>query len=117
MKNAFFAVAALALALSPLAQAQSSGHNHASHGSHAAPISNAEVAQGSGVLHKIDAAKGIVNLTHEPIPALKWPAMTMDLKVRDTKLLEGFKPGQAVKFGLTKEPTEYVITSLSLIAK
>lgn len=108
------AIATLLLALSPLAQAQSShaGHNHAGH-SHAAPTG--EVAQGSGTLHKIDAAKGIVNLTHEPIPALKWPAMTMDLKVRDKKLLEGLKPGQAVKFGLAKEPQEYVITSLTVV--
>lgn len=114
MKTPMLAIVAAVLAFSPLAQAQSSGHNHASHGS---PAASAEVAQGTGVLKKIDAVAGVVNITHDPIPALKWPAMTMDLKVRDKKLLEGFKPGQTVKFSLAKEPTEYVITSLTVVKK
>jgi len=63
----------------------------------------AEAAQGSGVVKKVDAANGIVNIAHEPIPALKWPAMIMDFKVADKKLLDGIKPGQSVNFGISKD--------------
>lgn len=35
-----------------------------------------------GVIHSVTADK--VNVSHEPIPALGWPAMTMDFAVSDT---------------------------------
>lgn len=63
----------------------------------------AEAAQGTGVVNKVDLAKGVVNIAHEPIAALKWPAMTMDFKVADKKLLDGLKPGQKVSFGIAKD--------------
>lgn len=64
----------------------------------------ADVAAGKGRVNKIDAGAATLNLTHEAIPALKWPAMTMDFHVADKKLLAGVKPGQAVTFGLAKDP-------------
>lgn len=73
----------------------------------------ADVASGKGTVNKIDAAEGAVNISHEAIPAIKWPAMTMDFKVADKKILSGVKAGQAVTFGLTKEAkTGYVISHI-----
>lgn len=66
-------------------------------------IHAAEAASGRGTINQIDAAAATVNISHEAIPALKWPAMTMDLKVADKKLLAGIKPGQAVVFGLARD--------------
>lgn len=119
MKTPMLAFVAAVFAFSPLAQAQStSAAGNSSHASLAAPAPVAEVAQGTGVLNKIDAAAGVVNITHDPIPVLKWPAMTMDFKVRDKKLLDGFKVGQAVSFGLVKdEKIGYVISSLTVVKK
>jgi len=71
----------------------------------------AEVAQGSGVVNKVDAAAGIVNIAHEPIPALKWPAMVMDFKVTDKKLLGGLKAGQKINFGMVKDPKAGLVIS------
>lgn len=72
-----------------------------------------EAAQGKGVVKKVDAAAGVVNIAHEAIPAIKWPAMTMDIKVKDAKLLAGIKPGQQVNFGLVKDPAAgYVISRI-----
>jgi Cu(I)/Ag(I) efflux system protein CusF len=76
-------------------------------------LSAAEVAQGKGVVKKVDAAAGVVNISHEAIPAIKWPAMTMDIKVKDAKLVAGIKPGQQVSFGLVKDPAAgYVISRI-----
>ncbi|MBS4098934.1 MAG: copper-binding protein [Sulfuricella sp.] len=72
-----------------------------------------EAAVGKGTVNKIDPAGASVNLSHEAIPAIKWPAMTMDIKVADKKLLSGVKPGQTVTFGLTKDPQAgYVISRI-----
>lgn len=76
-------------------------------------IQAADVASGKGTLNQINAEVGSVNISHEAIPAIKWPAMTMDIKVADKKLLTGVKSGQKVTFGLTKDPkTGYVISHI-----
>jgi Cu(I)/Ag(I) efflux system protein CusF len=81
----------------------------------AAPLAApaADEVPGKGVVKKVDAAAGVVKLAHEPIPAIKWPAMTMDIKVQDAKLLTGIKPEQKVNFGLVKGADgQYVISRI-----
>ena len=73
----------------------------------------ADVASGKGTVNKIDVAASKVNLSHEAIPAIKWPAMTMDIPVADKKILTGIKQGQVVTFGLTKDAEKgYVISHI-----
>ena len=73
----------------------------------------AEDIPGKGVVKKVDAAAGVVKLAHEPIPAIKWPAMTMDIKVLDARLLAGIKPEQKVSFSLVKSADgQYVISRI-----
>ncbi len=48
------------------------------------------------------ATDGHVNVTHEPIPALGWPAMTMDLGVDAAVAPELIAPGQRLRIGLAK---------------
>ena len=73
----------------------------------------ADDVPGRGVVKKVDAAAGVVKLAHEPIPAIKWPAMTMDIKVQDAKLLTGLKPEQKVDFSLVKGADgQYVISRI-----
>jgi|APTNR8051073442_1049403.scaffolds.fasta_scaffold03530_8 Cu(I)/Ag(I) efflux system membrane fusion protein len=50
------------------------------------------------------ATDGRVNVTHEPIPALGWPSMTMDLPIAETVAAEGLRPGSRVRIGLAKGP-------------
>lgn len=57
-------------------------------------------AAGVGVLNSIDAEKGMVNLTHEPMPELGWPTMTMDLPVTKRVELGGMKAGDRIDFKL-----------------
>jgi Cu/Ag efflux protein CusF len=63
----------------------------------------------------VDAAKGRVELDHDPIASLKWPAMTMGFLLRDKAQLGGLKPGDRVEFELRGEPDkegDYVIEQL-----
>ena len=63
---------------------------------------------------RIEAIKsGAVTLSHEPVPALKWPAMTMDFKLAKPGLLRGFKKGDRVTFRFMKMKTGSTITSIS----
>ena len=76
----------------------------------------ADAASGSGVILRVDAAAGVVNMNHEPIPALKWPAMTMDFRVQDKRQLAPLKSGQRVTFGLVKDATYgYVISHIEVV--
>lgn len=61
---------------------------------------NANQAMGMGILNQVNSEQKTVNLTHEPIPALNWPAMTMDLPVTKRIDLSGFKAGDKVHFTL-----------------
>lgn len=47
----------------------------------------------------VEAVDGdMLTLTHPPIPALKWPAMTMDFRLAPQLDASGIEPGQAVEF-------------------
>jgi RND family efflux transporter MFP subunit len=82
------------------------GLGHASHGSTPAgpPASGATQAPApSSIAHRVeatvetvDAKARQVTLQHEPVPALKWPAMTMEFAVANSALLDGVAAGQRV---------------------
>jgi len=60
--------------------------------------------RGRGTVTGVDAAKGSVELDHEPIPSLKWPRMTMEFTVGDKAALAKLKKGDAVEFEMRGEP-------------
>ena len=66
-----------------------------------------------GVVKSVDPAAGKVNIAHEPIESLGWPAMGMNFKAHDPALLKGVEPGQKVEFDLVKFGNEYRITKIS----
>jgi Cu(I)/Ag(I) efflux system membrane fusion protein len=68
----------------------------------------------TGVVIKIEA--GSITLDHAPVPALKWPAMSMPFTLADTKLARGLKPGQTVDFSFDKQGEDYRITAIEPVA-
>jgi plastocyanin/Cu/Ag efflux protein CusF len=69
--------------------------------------------QGTGKINSIDAEKHTVNVTHQPIEALKWPGMTMDFPVAKDVDLSGFKAGDSVTFTLkTGDNNQYSVVGL-----
>ena len=70
----------------------------------------------SGKINRIDAKDGTLELSHGPIPALKWPAMTMQFRAADKALLANAKPGDDIEFDMLAEPNkdgDYVITRIA----
>ncbi|MEL6297479.1 MAG: copper-binding protein [Pseudomonadota bacterium] len=59
-------------------------------------------AEAKGKINSVDADSGKVNVTHEPVEALGWPTMTMDLPVTRRVDLSAVKPGADVTFKLKK---------------
>ena len=72
--------------------------------------------RGRGTVASLDAAKGRIELDHEPIPGMKWPAMKMGFLVADKAALARVSPGQTVEFSVRSAPDangDYVIDSIA----
>ena len=68
-----------------------------------------------GSVEGIDLKAGTLSLNHGPVLTLKWPAMTMEFKAANASLLNGLRPGQAVRFEFVeRKPGEYVVTAISV---
>ena len=71
--------------------------------------------QGSGTVNAIDVAARTINLSHGPVAALGWPAMTMDFAVAPTVNLQVLQPGARVNFTIEHgEDDRYIIQSVTL---
>ncbi len=72
--------------------------------------------RGLGKVNEINAKTGEVNLSHDPMPSIKWLAMTMGFRVEDSKALAGLKKGDIVDFEMRGEPDKdgnYVIVRIA----
>jgi len=89
------------------------------HGAHggapkAEAKSAADVHKGKGTVEGVNEKAGSVEVSHEAIPSLKWPAMTMEFKLRDKQMLVGLRKGKAIEFDLSQgAPGEYVIERIA----
>ena len=73
-----------------------------------------KVHKTKGIVNSVDIKGAKVNLSHEAIPSLHWPKMTMSFKVSDKQDLAMLKPRQHVNFELSeKTPGLYVITKIT----
>jgi membrane fusion protein, copper/silver efflux system len=45
-----------------------------------------------------------VTLSHEPVPAIGWPAMTMTFALPNPSIAQGLKTGDRVRFGFDQPP-------------
>jgi Cu/Ag efflux protein CusF len=81
----------------------------------AAPqVAQAAHVQGTGTVNSVDPAGHKVNLNHNAIPAIGWPAMTMDFTVVPSVDLKALKPGTRVNFMMQRGGDGmYVIQSIT----
>ena len=107
------ATVALAVAVTPIAFAQStkdpSTMDGMKMGETAAPSEMTE-----GEVRKIDLEGGKVTLKHGDIKNLDMPGMTMLFRVSDPAMLDRVKPGDKVKFRAEKTGGAFVITELKV---
>ncbi|MCI3132802.1 copper-binding protein [Phenylobacterium aquaticum] len=106
----FLLAAALTLTTAGTALAQTGGT--ATPDAHAADHAAMVMADGEGVVKSVDAKAGTVTLQHAPIPALKWPAMTMPFKASPPSILQSVKVGQAVRFKLMQMNGATTVTAI-----
>jgi Cu(I)/Ag(I) efflux system membrane fusion protein len=71
----------------------------------------APVHEALGVIEGIEAAE--VTLRHEPVPALKWPAMTMPFSLKSAQQTAGLKVGDHVRFSFSDGASGVVIESIA----
>jgi Cu(I)/Ag(I) efflux system membrane fusion protein len=75
----------------------------------------AMVHKGRGEVVEIDPQAGRVEIDHEAMPSLQWPAMKMGFRVHDKGELAALKPGDRVEFELHQKPDHegnYVISRI-----
>lgn len=64
----------------------------------------------------VDIEADSITLDHEPVPALKWPSMTMPFKLAEPALAKGLAKGQRVEFGFVKQGDDWVLTHAAPVA-
>ena len=88
-------------------------------GSMTAPEASAAAGKGQvahsarGRLDDVDARTGTLVISHEAIPSLKWPAMTMEFVAANDAVAKAAKPGTPIAFEFVeRKPGEWVVTKI-----
>ena len=74
-----------------------------------------KAVSGNGVIKAINADDNTLNLQHDPIDELGWPAMTMDFSVMADVDLSNLSVEQTIMFQLEKHGDNYMITSVHVM--
>ncbi|MWV25127.1 copper-binding protein [Methylobacterium sp. 2A] len=111
-------LATAALLLAGAAQAQTGkpspmGDMPGMSGNAGATNAKSQTANGTGTVTAVNAGQNKVTLNHEPIPALSWPAMEMELAAAPSVDLTKIKPGAKVQFTLSSTKGSYTVQSLT----
>ena len=63
-----------------------------------------------GVVTQVDARAGTITFDHQAIPAVNWPAMTMQFHAENPSILHGIAVGDHVTFELKSASETGIIT-------
>jgi len=72
-----------------------------------------KTADATGTITALNAANQKITFDHGPIPAIDWPAMTMEFAVAPSVDLAKLKTGDKVKFTLSGSGNTYTVQSIS----
>lgn len=65
-----------------------------------------------GTIAEVDKSRERLVVSHGPVPALEWPAMTMQFSLADPQLLDELKAGDEIRFSFIESEYGYVIRDL-----
>jgi Cu(I)/Ag(I) efflux system membrane fusion protein len=98
----FFAFAASDGALPAAFAAHDGGH-----GAHGA---SSAIYTAEGTVVGMEGNADTIIIRHEPVPAVRWPAMTMSFRLEDPSVAEGVKQGDSVRFDFRNNgPTPVIV--------
>jgi Cu/Ag efflux protein CusF len=100
----------------PVAARAGEGHvPYSQRKSHIQPVHEGHAhAKGTGTVNAVDAAQHKLNISHQPIAEIGFPAMTMDFAVAPSVNLAAIKPGSRINFSIEQgEGGRYVIQSVA----
>ena len=80
-----------------------------SDGTTGAPVKHASA---TGTIESLDPSTRTITITHGPVPALDWPAMTMTFQAPNIDLAS-FKPGDRVAFELSATGMKAAVISIA----
>ena len=80
----------------------------------ATPAAKAALYETVGKIERITANS--VTLSHEPVPAIGWPAMTMTFALPDPTIARGLKTGDRVRFGFDQPPAGPTVRRMAKVA-
>lgn len=75
----------------------------------AAPAAAGAISS-TGTVTAVDATAGTISLNHEAIPAISWPAMSMQFRAENPAMLQGIAVGDHVTFELKSASETSIIT-------
>jgi Cu(I)/Ag(I) efflux system membrane fusion protein len=78
------------------------------------PASTAALYETVGKIERLTANS--VTLSHEPVPAIGWPAMTMTFALPDAGMARGLKAGDRVRFGFDQPPAGPTVRRMAKVA-
>jgi len=110
----YLLIAALGLAATPVL-AQSMGGNMEGMPGMKHDMSANKSAQATGTVTALDVKAGTVTISHNPIAALNWPAMTMSFKVNPVSLVKTVKVGQKIRFTVMTGGAAPEVTTIQAI--
>ncbi len=102
----------LALSLTAHLPAYAAGMDMSNMDMPSAAQGKAAATEAVGVVDEVNAAKGTVTISHEPIKSLGWSAMTMEFVVKDKKILAKLSKGKKVHFTFVEQGDDYLITKV-----
>lgn len=103
VKRLLFLSAILILGLAHIPSVFAEGNTHSKHHRdphehHGKASAGHDAVMAKAIVHSIDLENRKINVSHEAIPALKWPEMTMDMDVAENVDITSLKPEQNILF-------------------
>lgn len=87
-------------------------HDMSQHQMATQPLVSSAMHQAQGVIKAVNVQAQKIQIAHEAIPTLKWPAMTMWFVLRDS-LPENIRVGDAVRFDLEQNTAKkWIVTHI-----
>ena len=69
----------------------------------------------TGRIERLEARS--VTFSHQPVPALQWPAMTMGFTLADPALARGLKVGDQVRFAFDQAGASHTVRRIEKIGR